>query len=321
MLWNKNKVTIIAEIGTNHEGDLDLAIDLIRSTADAGADIVKFQSFIADELISKFDKNYERIKSLELKKEWYPILIEECKAKDVKFLSTATSFTTLKWMEEYNVEGYKVASSNISYTQIIDKLIVLKKPIILSTGMAGLDEINGLHMKLKENGVEHVFLHCVSKYPVEPHEMNLANIQYLLDNLDCEIGFSDHSLGDTMGVAAVSLGAKIIEKHVTADKNGKGMDNAVSLLPDEFRSYCSSIRETEKALKVNFDQNNSINSTYRRSLHFSQNLTKGSIINMSDVCTIRPEDGIKPSYLNEVIGKKVKDSVTKGTAIKWDLIE
>jgi sialic acid synthase SpsE len=151
--------------------------------------------------------------------------------------------------------------------------------------------------------------------------MNLGNIQYLLDNLDCEIGFSDHSLGDNMSVAAVSLGARIIEKHVTADKNGRGMDNAVSLLPDEFKSYCSSIRETEKALKVNFDQNNSIISTYRRSLHFSKNLAKGSIVKISDICTIRPEDGIKPVYLNDVIGKKLKDNVTKGAAIKWDLIE
>ncbi len=321
MLWNENSVTIIAEIGSNHEGDLDLAIDLIRSTADAGADIVKFQSFIADELIPKSDQNYERIKNLELRKEWYPILIEECKLKGVKFLSTATSFTTLKWMDEYNVEGYKVASSNISYTQIIDKLITLKKPIILSTGMASLNEINNLHKKLKKSGLEHAFLHCVSKYPVEPYEMNLGNIQYLLDNLDCEIGFSDHSLGDNMSVAAVSLGARIIEKHVTADKNGRGMDNAVSLLPDEFKSYCSSIRETEKALKVNFDQNNSIISTYRRSLHFSKNLAKGSIVKISDICTIRPEDGIKPVYLNDVIGKKLKDNVTKGAAIKWDLIE
>jgi len=321
MLWSKNQVTIIAEIGSNHEGDLDLAIELIRSCAEAGADIVKFQSFLADELILKSDANYERIKSLELRESWYPVLIEACKANNVKFLSTATSFTTLSWMDECNVEGYKVASSNISYTQIIDKLIKLNKPIILSTGMGTMNEIISIHKKLKANNIEHAFLHCVSLYPAQPNEMNLGNIKYLMSNLECEIGFSDHSLGDNMGIAAVAIGARIIEKHVTADKNGRGMDNEVSLLPDEFKKYCFSIRETEKALKVHFNEDNSKFLMYRRSLHFANNLTKGSTIKSSDISTVRPESGIKPSSINEIIGRKVLNDVKKGSAIVWDLIE
>lgn len=321
MLWNKDRTTIIAEIGTNHEGSLDIALDLIKSSAKSGADIVKFQSFIADELISKTDQNYFRLKSLEIKEKWYPILIEECQANNVHFLSTATSFESLDWMEKYNVLGYKVASANLSHTQIIDKLIEYRKPIILSTGMATLDEISQIHKKLKYNRIEHAFLHCVSKYPAKPQEMNLGNIEYLKSNLECEIGFSDHSLGDNMSIAAVSLGAKIIEKHVTADKNGKGMDNDVSLIPEEFKRFCSSIRETENALKVHFEMDLSKFKNYRRSLHFANNMIKGSIIQAKNIVTIRPETGIKTEYLNQVLGKKLIKNAKQGDPIMWDLIE
>jgi sialic acid synthase SpsE len=321
MLWNKDRTTIIAEIGTNHEGSLDIALDLIKSSAKSGADIVKFQSFIADELISKTDQNYFRLKSLEIKEKWYPILIEECQANNVHFLSTATSFESLDWMEKYNVLGYKVASANISHTQIIDKLIEYRKPIILSTGMATFDEISQIHKKLQDNRIEHAFLHCVSKYPAKPKEMNLGNIEYLKSNLECEIGFSDHSLGDNMSIAAVSLGAKIIEKHVTADKNGKGMDNDVSLIPEEFKRFCSSIRETENALKVHFEMELSKFKNYRRSLHFANNMSKGSIIQAKNIITIRPETGIKPEYLNQVLGKKLIKNAKQGDPILWDLVE
>ena len=321
MLWNKDRTTIIAEIGTNHEGSLDIALDLIKSSAKCGADIVKFQSFIADELISKTDQNYFRLKSLEIKEKWYPILIEECQANNVHFLSTATSFESLDWMEKYNVLGYKVASANISHTQIIDKLIEYRKPIILSTGMATFDEISQIHKKLQDNRIEHVFLHCVSKYPAKSKEMNLGNIEYLKSNLECEIGFSDHSLGDNMSIAAVSLGAKIIEKHVTADKNGKGMDNDVSLIPEEFKRFCSSIRETENALKVHFEMELSKFKNYRRSLHFANNMSKGSIIQAKNIITIRPETGIKPEYLNQVLGKKLIKNAKQGDPILWDLVE
>ena len=321
MLWNKDRTTIIAEIGTNHEGSLDIALDLIKSSAKSGADIVKFQSFIADELISKTDQNYFRLKSLEIKEKWYPILIEECQANNVHFLSTATSFESLDWMEKYNVLGYKVASANISHTQIIDKLIEYRKPIILSTGMATFDEISQIHKKLQDNRIEHVFLHCVSKYPAKSKEMNLGNIEYLKSNLECEIGFSDHSLGDNMSIAAVSLGAKIIEKHVTADKNGKGMDNDVSLIPEEFKRFCSSIRETENALKVHFEMELSKFKNYRRSLHFANNMSKGSIIQAKNIITIRPETGIKPEYLNQVLGKKLIKNAKQGDPILWDLVE
>ena len=318
---NSNKILIIAEIGINHNGDIELAKKMISSAKECGADIVKFQSFIADELISKTDQNYFRLKSLEIKEKWYPILIEECQANNVHFLSTATSFESLDWMEKYNVLGYKVASANISHTQIIDKLIEYRKPIILSTGMATFDEISQIHKKLQDNRIEHVFLHCVSKYPAKSKEMNLGNIEYLKSNLECEIGFSDHSLGDNMSIAAVSLGAKIIEKHVTADKNGKGMDNDVSLIPEEFKRFCSSIRETENALKVHFEMELSKFKNYRRSLHFANNMSKGSIIQAKNIITIRPETGIKPEYLNQVLGKKLIKNAKQGDPILWDLVE
>lgn len=321
MLWNKDRITIIAEVGTNHEGSLDIALDLIKSSAKSGADIVKFQGFIADELISKADPNYFRLKDLEIKEKWYPILIEECKSNNVHFLSTATSFKSLDWMEKYNVIGYKVASSNISHAQIIEKLIEYRKPVILSTGMATFKEISEIHKKLKDNKIEHAFLHCVSKYPAKPEEMNLGNIEYLRNNLDCEIGFSDHSLGDNISIAGVSLGAKIIEKHVTANKNGKGMDNDVSLLPEEFQRFCSSLRETENALKVHFEIDHSKFIKYRRSLHFAENMIKGSIIQAKNISTIRPETGIKPEFLNQILGKRLIKNAKQGDPVLWDVIE
>ncbi len=316
------KVIIIAEVGTNHDGEIERAFAHIDSAAESGADVVKFQSFLADEMVAIDDDNYELLKKLEMPKEWYPELMTRCHERGVRFLSTATNFTSLEWMEEYGAWGYKVASCNITHKPLIDKLIEIRKPVFISTGLASLDEIKELQSYCRTNGLrDYTFLHCVSKYPTPYSSMRLKNISALKDMLDCDIGFSDHSPGINMPVAAVALGARVIEKHFSLDGNGVSPDHAVSLLPTMFSSMCKAIRETEDALVVDFSPDNDAIFKNRRSLHFVNKKNKGDVISDDDVKIIRPEDGMLPDQLNSVIGKIVLEDVEADQPITLNLLK
>ena len=323
MTNSARSITVIAEVGSNHNGDLDTALELIDVSAQCGADIVKFQSFLADELLAAGDPTYDTQKKLELKRDWYPVLMARCKEQNVKFLSTATNETTPGWMEQFGADGYKVASCNISHQPLIDRLVEIGKPIIVSTGMATKDEIVELADYLDHGPLKgkFAFLHCVSEYPTKPTNARLGNIATLNNLLPCPVGLSDHTLGIYAPIAATALGAKLIEKHISLDKSGLGLDHEVALLPDEFAAMCEAIRNTEAALFEDFSPNTETIFQMRRSIRFNKDIKAGEIITEQDLKITRPEDGLLPKHLPKVIGKKIIRDGAAGEPVTWQLIE
>ena len=308
---------IIAEVGSNHNGDLETAFRLIDIAAECGADVVKFQSFLADQLFAADEPHYERLKKLELPRAWYPELMNRCRSGGVKFLSTATNETTLGWMEELGAEAYKVASGNVSHRPLIERLIDIGKPVIVSTGLAELDEIVALERRFAERGLrEFAFLHCVSRYPASVAELNLGNIPALRQALSCPIGFSDHSLGTEGAIAAVALGARIVEKHISIDRTGLGMDHEVAATPDVFAAMCSGIRGIERALGASFAPDPATKFSMRRSLRFVRAMKKGELIARDDLKITRPEDGMRPEMLAEVVGRHLSCDVAADQPVR-----
>ncbi len=316
------KVTIIAEVGSNHDGDLNRALAHIDAAAEAGADVVKFQSFLADDLVSTEDSNYSMLKRFEMPRRWYPVLIKRCAKRRVRFLSTATNFTTLSWMEEYGAWGYKVASANITHEPMIERLVEIGKPVIFSLGLATFDEVKHLTQSLADREFRNfAVLHCVSRYPTPPEALCLGNIPMLAGRLDCPVGFSDHSLGIEAPIAAVALGAKIIEKHFSLTGNGLSPDHVVALRPSEFSEMCVAIRKTELSIAAHFEPNPREIHDMRRSLHFVRAMKAGEIVAEKDIKVIRPEDGLLPRELNRVIGLRLLKNVSANTPVVWEMLD
>ncbi len=319
---DRHNLTIIAEVGSNHNGSLDQAFELIDVAADLGADVVKFQSFLADQLLAADDPNYERIKRLEVPRAWYPLLMERCEKRGVSFLSTATNETTMAWMEELHVAAYKVASCNITHRPLLDQLIATGKSVIVSTGMATLDEILETARHFRSRGLRSFsFLHCVSKYPTPPEDMRLGNIPVLRALLGCPIGLSDHSPGSHIAVAAVALGATIIEKHISLDKTGIGLDHEVAVVPQTFGEMCRQLREVAAALNPDFSPDLQNIRTMRRSVRFTRPLTAGSVVQADDLKVTRPEDGLKPEFFDTLIGRRLTRDVAINEATEWGQFE
>jgi len=312
-------VLVTAEIGSNHDGDLGKALELVDIAAECGADIAKFQGFLADEMVAPNDPNYQMLKRLEMPRDWYPQLMERCTARGIDFLSTATNFTTLDWMEEFGAWGYKVASCNITYITLLDRLIEIGKPMIVSTGMASYDEIVWTANYLRDAGLEDVvFLHCISKYPTPGAEMRLRNIAVLREVLPYPVGLSDHSKGVHMPAAAVALGAQMIEKHLTDNPDGYSPDHGVSITPPEFRQMVDAVRETKAALVADFTPDQETIFAMRRSLHFRRDIAAGETISAEDIAVTRPEDGLLPRHLPELIGKRLLRPAAKDEAVAWE---
>jgi len=312
---------IIAEIGTNHEGDLDLACKMIKEFAKAGADIIKFQAFVVEDMIPKSAPYYERMKKLEVKKEWYPILIEECKKNHVEFLSTATSFTSIKWMEEAGAKMYKVASGNATHRPILDKLIEINKPIILSLGLLEVDEIYELVEYFDQNSFDkYTLLHCHVEYPTPLKKANLKNITILKEMFPkVKIGYSDHTTSILTPSIATSLGVQIIEKHVYLKKGFLGMDYDAAIGLEDFKMMVEMIKNTQSMLHSDFRLSD-LKKEYRRSFHAKKDIKKGEILNWDNIKISRPEDGIEPKFYKKVFGQKTKVAIKEGEAIRWNMI-
>jgi sialic acid synthase SpsE len=316
---SQGKIQIIAEIGSNHDGKLDKALELIDIAAECGADIAKFQSFLADEMVASSHENHGLLKRLEMPLEWYPKLMERCARRGIRFLSTATNFRTLDWMEEYGAWGYKVASCNITYTSLIDRLVEIGKPLIISTGMATFDEIFELANELKQRGQKSAtFLHCIAKYPCPGHEMRLRNITVLQDVLPYPVGLSDHSKGVHMPAASVAMGVRMIEKHLTDNPDGFSPDHAVSITPEEFATMVSAVREIEQALVADFTPDRDTIHSMRRSLHFARDMIAGEEITRDCLLVTRPEDGILPRHLPSLLGRRLVRDVGGDDPLTWD---
>jgi len=331
-----SKTLIIAEVGVNHNGDLKIAKELIKAAAMAGADAVKFQSFNTDTLVTEHapkaeyqitsgednDSNYQMLKKLELSRDDHAVLINECKIHNIEFFSTAFDIDNLEFLLQLNMKRIKIPSGEITNLPFLKYISSINMPVILSTGMADLNEIEDavgilLSNKLSKSNLS--ILHCTSQYPAPFDEVNLRAIPALKDKFGIEVGYSDHTLGIEASIAAVALGAKIIEKHITLDSNLPGPDHKASIEPDGLKDMISAIRNIEISLG---DGNKKpslaeieMRNIARKSLVAKKLISKDEILSEQNVTIKRPGNGISPMLIEEVLGSKAVQGFKEGELI------
>jgi len=322
---NKNSpVFVIAEIGLNHNGKLEIAKKLIEAAKESGADAVKFQVYETENLINEGSDAFKIFKDLELNYEELKIIKEIADENQITFFATPFSFKSVDILEKLNVPFYKVASMDINYYEFIKHIAEMKKPIILSTGMATIGEIEKAVNTIVKTGNEDIaILHCISKYPPDYSEINIKMITKLSNIFsEYQIGFSDHTLDNTMAIIARTLGATIFEKHFTIDKNLPGPDHKISATPEEFILYKESLINVDKALNfIAKERGDTVISQFaRRSLVANIDIPKGTKITKDMIKVIRPGDGIAPEYLPIFIGKEAKKDIKKNQKIDLTMI-
>ncbi|MBX7227637.1 MAG: N-acetylneuraminate synthase [Chitinophagales bacterium] len=337
---NKKQVTIIAEAGVNHNGILENALQLIEVAATAGADFVKFQTFKANKIVSptamKADyqkKNmddgdnsqYNMLKSLEIPDFWYPLLLAHCKKHAVQFLSTGFDEESIDFLESFDPPFYKIPSGELTNLPYLIHIAKKNKPVILSTGMATIEEINDAINVFLKYGIEKskiTVLHCNTEYPTPMQDVNLKAMLHIQDILGTQIGYSDHTRGIEIPIAAVALGACVIEKHFTLDTNMLGPDHAASLTPTELISMVAAIRNVELAIDGDGIKQPSPSESKniaiaRKSIHINKSLNKGHTISAQDLIMLRPGNGISPMEMEKVIGKKINRDIFAGELLTF----
>lgn len=317
---------IIAEAGVNHNGSVGIAKRLIDEAADAGVDYVKFQTFKTEKLVSKLAKKadyqqnnvqdgdvsqFAMLKKLELSKEQHEELIEYCKIKGVKFFSTAFDLDSIDYLSSLQLGLWKIPSGELTNYPYIKKIALYREPVILSTGMSTLDEIRSAIWVLNKFGVTKnliTVLHCNTGYPTPMSDVNLLAMQAISDECGVKIGYSDHTQGIEVPIAAVALGATIIEKHFTLDRNMVGPDHKASLEPSELKAMVAAIRNVELALgtaeKKVSDSEMSNKVAARKSIVAVRDIREGEILTEENIAVKRPGNGICPMQWENVIGTK-----------------
>jgi len=334
-----NKVLIIAEAGVNHNGDLNNAKMLIDAAAAAGVDLVKFQTFKADDLVSKEakqaeyqkknigdgeDSQYDMLKKLELSDKAHTALINYAQSKGIQFFSTAFDVKGLEYLNTLGFSQFKVPSGEITNYPYLKKLASLGKPVILSTGMANMEEIKGA-LAVLEEGIDKkdiTVLHCNTEYPTPMEDVNLKAMLTIGKECGIKVGYSDHTLGIEVPIAAVALGAKIIEKHFTLDRSLPGPDHKASLEPSELKAMVTAIRNIELAiggdgLKKPSNSEEKNKNIVRKSIHTSKTIKKGEPFTEWNLMPLRPGDGISPMEWKDVIGKKAEKNLQPYQQLKW----
>lgn len=330
------KTIIIAEAGVNHNGDINIAKKLIEEAALSGADYVKFQTFIAKECVNENTKKakyqiqttnsqesqFDMIKKLELSKKDYEILIEHSKKYNIKFLSTPFDLPSVKLLDELGLDIFKIPSGEITNILLLKTIAKLNKKIILSTGMSNLGEIEQALNILIENGTKKkniILLHCNSSYPTPYKDVNLKAMNTLKCAFDVNVGYSDHTLGINIPIAAVAMGACVIEKHFTLDKNMQGPDHKASLSIDELKAMIKSIREIEQALgngikKVSKSEKQNIN-IVRKKLIAKKDIKKGEKFSEENLCVKRANGGISSIFYYDFLKKIASKNFKMGEVI------
>lgn len=340
IIGGNNPCFIIAEAGVNHNGNLNLAKKMIEVAARAGADAIKFQTFHAEDVVletagkAEYQKKttdadesqYSMIKKLELTESNFSDLAKFAHKKKIIFFSTPFDIRSVDVLERICVPAYKIPSGEINNHPLLSYIAQKHKPIIMSTGMATLDEIHSAVTVLSESGASQIaLLHCITSYPAKIEDLNLRVIQKLYDEFKVPTGFSDHSLGIIGSIAAVSMGASIIEKHFTLDKTMEGPDNQASLDPEELCSLITGIRQIELAMgdgiKKITKEEMAIRNVARRSIVSLKDIPTGSVIDGTMIALKRPGTGIDPQFLDCVKGKRAKVIIEKNTIISWEMLE
>lgn len=319
------KVFIIAEAGVNHNGNFDLAKKLVDAAVEAKADAVKFQTFISEKCISKNaakasyqkdttnndESQLEMVKKLELSFKEFSELKKYCDNKNIMFLSTPFDLDSIEFLNNMGIAIFKIPSGEITNYPYLKKVGALKKKVILSTGMSNLEEIVDAVKVLKDNGTEDIsILHCNTEYPTPMEDVNLNAMNTIKNELNVEVGYSDHTLGIEVPIAAAAMGAAIIEKHFTLDKNMEGPDHKASLELDELKRMVESIRNIEKAMgdgkkAVSKSEEKNLNIA-RKSIVASCPIKMGEKLTEKNLTCKRPGNGISPMRWNEIIGQIAK---------------
>lgn len=330
-----NKVFIIAELSANHNQDFDIAVKTIKAMKESDADAVKLQTYTPDTMTIDCDNKYFQIKEGLWKGktlyqlyqeaytpwEWQPKLKKIAEDLGLICFSSAFDKTAVDFLEKMNVPAYKVASFEITDIPLIEYIASKGKPVIISTGIATLSDIEEAVSACKRMGNEQIILlKCTSAYPAPIEEANLLTILNMKETFRTVVGLSDHTLGSSVAIASVALGAKIIEKHFILDRNLGGPDAAFSMEPAEFKQMVKSIREVEKAMgKVTYDltEKQKKSRMFSRSLFVVKDMKKGEVFTEENVRSIRPGWGLEPKYLKDVLGKKANSNLKKGTPIRF----
>lgn len=332
-------VYIIAEMSANHDQNFDQAIKIIEAAKTAGADAIKLQTYTPDTLTIDCDNEYFKIKGTiwegrnlyDLYNEaytpwdWQPRLKKIAEGLGLDFFSSPFDASAVDFLEGIGVPAYKIASFELVDLPLLRKVAQTGKPLILSTGMASLEEINEAVQTFRAaGGSQLALLKCTSAYPAPTEEANLRTIPDLAQKFGVPVGLSDHTMGSTVAIAAVSLGACIIEKHFTLSRQTPGPDSSFSMEPDEFRSMVDAIRTAEKALGV-VDYGVSeaqVNSrVFRRSLFAVKDIAAGEKFSAENIRSIRPGNGLHTRHLDEIIGKRATAAIDRGTPLAWNLID
>src|SRR5471030_196146 len=334
------KTFVIAEISANHNQDYDRAVEIIKKAKWAGVDAIKLQTYTPDTITLDCDNEYFQIKQgtiwdgTTLHKlyqtaytpwEWQPKLKKVAEAEGLVFFSSPFDYTSVDFLEDMNVHAYKIASFDLNDIPFIEYIASKGKPIIMSTGIARMGDIQDAIDACKRMGNESIaLLKCTSSYPAPIEEVNLKTIPNMKETFDVVVGLSDHTMGNVVSVGGVAIGAQIIEKHMTLRRADGGADSEFSMEPEEFKEMVDNIRVIEKALgKVTYDltekQRNS--REHSRSLFVVKDVKEGEIFTEENLRSIRPGFGLETKYIKDILGKKAKSNIAKGTPMDWSLIK
>ncbi len=333
---------IIAELSGNHNGSLDRALTIVEAAAKTGVDALKIQTYTAETITLDIDEGaffienpespwkgeslYKLYEKAHTPWEWHEPIMKRCRELGLICFSSPFDHSAVDFLEDLNVPAYKIASFEIVDLPLIRKAAATGKPLIMSTGMASLEEIGEAVSAARQAGCEElVLLKCTSSYPAKPSEMNLRGIPYLREKYGVQVGLSDHTMGIGVAVASVALGATIIEKHFTLSRADGGVDSAFSLEPQEMAHLVEETRTVHQALgepvfgPSSESERNSLQ--FRRSLYVSADMQPGEVFTPDNLRSIRPGEGLMPKHYDDILGKKASRGIRRGTPMAWDLLE
>lgn len=333
-----HSVYIVAEMSANHNQDYQKAVKIIEAAKESGADAIKLQTYTPDTITLDVRNEYFKVsgtiwegknlydlyKEAHTPWEWQPKLKKIANDLGLDLFSTPFDFSAVNFLEEMDVPAYKIASFELVDISLIQKIAATGKPIIMSTGMAKLAEIEEAVQTIRNSGNGQLaLLKCVSSYPAPAEEMNLRTIPHLKETFDVVAGLSDHTMGSEVAIAAVAIGASIIEKHFTLSRNDLGPDSSFSMEPAEFKEMVNSIRIAEKALgKVSYklSENQQVSRVFRRSLFVAEDIKAGEQFTKENLRSVRPGHGLHTRYLHDVIGRVSRCDIQKGTPLSWAMV-
>lgn len=331
---------IVAEMSGNHNQSLSRALEIVDAVADAGADALKLQTYTADTMTIDHPKGeffiqdkkslwhgrslYDLYNEAHTPWQWHQSIFERCKERGLIAFSSPFDASAVDFLETLDVPCYKIASFELVDIPLIQKVAATNKPIIMSTGMANISEINEAIQAANKSGTGGVILlKCTSTYPASPENCNLRTIAHMRDLFNCQVGLSDHTLGIGVSIASVAYGATFIEKHFTLNREAGGVDSAFSLEPAELKQLVFESQQAWQALgHITYEhtQAERPSLTFRRSIYVVKDMLEGETFSSDNIRTIRPGFGLKPKHMNHVLGKKASRPLKRGTPLSWDLI-